>query len=159
MPVPGTLSSHSSPLLGGLHPRNWQGAGQVPRIFLQETWNMILGPVSTRPGELWVHSPRRPHSRQTNAYIEIFLLCKVPPPGPSMQLKCFKQAFSSDLIFEDTSIPGQAPTTDPHAQGSAGESLATHQTLGRQLRQLMHHAVRVIQDRNAAEAREPRGPP
>ena len=54
---------------------------------------------------------------------------------------------------------GRLPTTDPHTEGTLGVSLATHQTLGSQLRQLMHHAVRVIQDRNAAEGKRGQAPP
>lgn len=80
-----------------------------------------------------------------------------------MQLQCFKsQVLNKDLIREDPSTPvwrepGSAPQTLTY-RGQLGKGLVTHQTLGGQFWELVHHAVRVIQGRNTAEGRRRQAP-
>lgn len=85
-------------------------------------------------------------------------LLQAPSSGLSMPFQCFKSQHST----VNTSIPvsGEAGPPPPALtpKERLGKHRATHQTLGGQLRQLMHHAVGVIQDRNAAGSKRRRVP-
>lgn len=85
-----------------------------------------------------------------------------PLPGPPMRCQCFKsQALNSELTCEDAFPPGEGAGSPvrPYSEGALGQRSATHQTLGSQLWQLVHHAVRVVQDRDAAGGKRARHPP
>lgn len=171
------LYQERTPLLspGELHPRSWQGVGGSSLKFSCRKQRDIgvlgLGPHSLgheAPSELWPQScsggrerqlgpvssgssaPEDLLPRQTDSHNQI--------AAPLHAVQCFKARHSP--VTSPTPVWGrQAPRHDPHMEGTLGKGPTTHQTLGSQLRQLMHHAVWVIQDGDAAGAREGRRPP
>lgn len=101
---------------------------------------------TTRPGELWVQQPLEDHS--PDKIISKSKYYKVPSQS-SMQCQCFKsQALNSELTCEDTFPPGEgAGSPVSPCRGSTGAEASFSPDSRQSLWQLVHHTVRVVQDR------------